>query len=70
MVKVNLLERLDLYEDLDQYIFLQTSQQYLKVKPKHLVVQFINKMQSLDSIKITLIFKRDLTILQQTLQII
>ena len=70
MAKVNLLERLNLYEDLDQYIFLQTFQQYLKVKPKHLVVQFINKMQSLNSIKIALIFGKDLTILQQTLQII
>jgi len=45
MVKVNLLERLDLYEDLDQYIFLQKFQQYLKVMLKHQVVQFINKTQ-------------------------
>ena len=55
MVKVNLLARLCLYKDLDQCIFSQTSQQYLKVKPKHPVVQFIDKMQLLNLIKIFLI---------------
>jgi len=70
MVKVNLSERLDLYEAPNRYIFSQTFQQYLKVKLTHLVVQFISKMQSLNSIKITLIIGMDLIVLQQTLQII
>lgn len=70
MVKVNLLERSYLYEALDRYISLQTFQQYLKVKPKYLLVQFISKMQSPNLIKIALTFGKDLIVLQQTLQII